>query len=75
MESAKIRQYNGKLGHERMTIRTFKYRQDMHAFLNKGANGCTWKEYDGPLSSGTYAFVGGTWANVKKIDSEMLAHV
>lgn len=57
-----------------MTVRTFKYREDMYKFLNKGENGLTWREIEG-FTSGTYASVGGQWVNVKKLDPFLLAHI
>ena len=67
-----LRQITGQLGRERMTVRTFKYREDMHQFLNKNDN--TWREIKG-FTSGTYASVGGQWVNVKKLDPGLLAHI
>jgi len=46
----------------------------MHGYLNKQTNN-DWKEYIGALKSGTHAFAGGTWHNVKKLDISVLAHI
>lgn len=70
-----IRKITGPFGHERMTIRSFKYSDDMHKFLNRGTNALTWKQGTDDLKSGTYAYVGGEWVNVQKLDRITLAHV
>lgn len=70
----KIKRYSGSLGHSRVTIKTFVHAQDGYAFLNRQTDN-TWTPYDGPLPSGTYAFVGQQWVNVKKIDPSALPHV
>lgn len=59
---------------ERLIVREFKDREDAYAFLGKQDNN-NWREYDGPLTKGTYAFAGGSWHNVKKLDPSILAHV
>lgn len=62
---------------ERLIIKGFKYRDDMHKFLSTGSNSLSWKEGDKKfpeLKAGTYLFAGGKWHNVKKCDALTLAH-
>ncbi|MFK5949506.1 MAG: hypothetical protein QM500_12140 [Methylococcales bacterium] len=59
---------------ERMQIKAFKSADDMHKFLNKQFDN-NWQESKHDLKSGTYAFVGGEWCNVKKMNASSLAHV
>ena len=59
---------------QRLIIREFKTSQDGHEFLNKQYDN-NWQEYDGELKAGKYAFAGGTWHNVKKLDQSILAHI
>ena len=59
---------------ERMIIKEFKCREDGHAFLNAQYNN-DWREYEGELKAGKYAFAGGQWHNVKKLDACLLAHI
>jgi hypothetical protein len=63
--------YHGKLGHERMTIKTVP---DAHAFVNRRYDN-DWNVYGGDLKSGTYAKAGGRWVNVKTLDPSLLAHI
>ena len=74
-DTMKIRKQFGPLGHERVTIRTFKVASDGHKFLNTGCNAVDWHEYTGELTPGTYAFAGGRWHNVKTLDAMALAHI
>lgn len=64
----------GRMSASRLQIREFKYADDGHRFLNKQDNN-DWQVYDGPLKSGTYAYAGGAWHNVKDLDSSVLAHI
>lgn len=71
---------SGRFGHERLTVRGFKYSDDMHRFLNRGDNSCTWKKSEttrgmSGLKPGTYAKVAGEWLNVRTLDVAVLAHV
>lgn len=59
---------------ERLIIKEFKTREDGHGFLNKQDNN-DWREYEGELKAGKYAFAGGKWHNVKKLDPSILAHI
>jgi hypothetical protein len=70
----KAQRHSGELGHGRLTVRTFPDADRLGRFLC-GRSGIEWREYDGPLTGGTYAFVGGEWRNVRKIDPDLLAHV
>lgn len=56
----------------RLIIKEFKHSQDGHAFLNSDDS---WQEYEGELKAGKYAFAGGEWHNVKKLDASVLAHI
>lgn len=58
---------------QRLTIKAFKSESTYYAALNEANS--PWASYDGPLTPGTYAFVGGEWRNVKKIDPDLLPHV
>ena len=84
-----IRQYR-KTGvglKERLVIKGFKTSDDMHKFLNAGANSLQWQELENfPLltnqqvpklveKAGTYAYAGGQWHNVKSLDPSILAHI
>jgi hypothetical protein len=60
---------------ERLQVRTFRDSDTMHRFLNTGANALTWRESTKGLAAGTYAYAGGKWHNVKKLDALTLAHV
>lgn len=60
---------------ERLVIKSFKYADDMHKFLNTGDNALRWRESSKGLKAGTYAFAGGKWHNVKRLDACMLAHI
>ena len=64
---------------ERLIIKTFPYRDDMHRFLAEGDNALVWHEISKlkqtfPDKAGTYVFAGGEWRDVKKLDSLTLAH-
>tara|TARA_R110000868_G_scaffold371774_1_gene635527 strand:- start:2 stop:226 length:225 start_codon:yes stop_codon:yes gene_type:complete len=58
----------------RLAIKEFPSSQDAFEFLNKQLHN-DWKEYEGELTDGTYAYVGGKWQNVKSLDESILAHV
>ena len=66
-----LRRVPGTMCKERMIIKSVP---DVHAFLNKQYDNL-WKVYEGPLKAGTYAFAGGSWHNVKSLDSTVLAHI
>jgi len=81
-----IRTLKGGYKGERMKVKTFKYAEDMHKFLNTEDNALHWretidlrKEYNGfnekTLKRGTYAWAGGTWHNVNSLDPSLLAHI
>lgn len=59
----------------RLEVRGFKYRDDMHKFLNKDANATFWREHRGGLSPGRYVMAGGRWHNVKRLSALDLAHL
>jgi len=61
----------------RHRVRTFKYRDDMHKFLNTADNAIHWRECKDsePQRSGTYVFAGGQYHNVRSIDPCALAHL
>jgi len=65
------------VGNMRYKVKCFKYREDMHKFLNDGSNSLKWRETkkDEPTKSGTYAFAGGQYINVRKLDASVLAHI
>lgn len=63
----------------RMKIRSFKTSDAMYDFIAKESDR-KWGinppvPYDGPLKTGTYAFAGGNWHNVKTLDPSVLAHI
>lgn len=60
---------------ERLKVRGFTYRDDMHRFLNTGDNALRWRESTKGLKAGTYAWAGGQWHNVKHLDACALAHI
>jgi hypothetical protein len=68
---------SGPLGHERLTVKSFRDCSAMHKFLNAGSNGVTWHEatIGHPTKAGTYAYVGGQWRNIRDIDPLMRNHV
>ena len=70
-----IEKIAGPMGKDRLTIRSFKDSNTMHKFLNTGANGLTWRISERGFKSGTYAFAGGKWHNVKNLDTLTLAHI
>jgi len=61
----------------RYKVKAFKYAQNMHEFLNTGDNALKWRETkDGePTKTGTYAYAGQQYHNVKTLDPTVLAHV
>jgi hypothetical protein len=61
----------------RLHIRTFKTADDMHKFLNTGSNSAlgNWHQSTKGLKAGTYAYAGGQWHNVKRLDASTLAHI
>ena len=62
-------------GRERMTIKRFDHGSDMDKFLNTGDNALHWKRTHLDLPPGVYAFAGGEWHNVRKLDASVRAHV
>ena len=60
---------------DRLEVKAFKSSDDMHRFLNKGANGNLWRVHVGGLKPGLYAHAGGKWHNVKSLDAMSLAHI
>lgn len=60
----------------RVKVKSFKYSDDMHNFLNKQHDN-NWKIMDNPIKSGTYIERGieGELINIKYIDSSALAHM
>lgn len=75
----KLRRGTGACGlrGERMIVRNFKTNDAMHKFLNTGGNALEWQETrkDEPAKSGTYAYAGQEWHNVKSLDACSLAHM
>ena len=73
-----IRKTSKAIARCRMTIKCFKTSQAMHEFLNNQTNN-DWRVNNEPeltsLKSGTYAYAGGNWHNVKSLDSSVLAHI
>lgn len=73
-----IKKTTGPVAKHRLIIKGFKTSQAMHEFLNKQYDN-DWSEVETEslkaLKPGTYAFVGGKWVNVKKLDISVLAHV
>lgn len=61
----------------RLTVRAFKSADAMHSFLNTGDNAAPgkWRVSTKGLKSGTYAYAGGAWHNVKSLDSSVLCHI
>jgi hypothetical protein len=68
----------GSFGHERMIVKRVPTsptgESSAHWWLNRQTDN-RWSIYEGDLGPGTYAFVGGKWVNVKKIDPSVLPHV
>ena len=62
------------LGRDRLVLKSFKTDQDAHAFLNKQYDNA-WSVSRYTMKAGYYAFVGGTWQNVKNLPPELLSHV
>lgn len=62
---------------ERLIVRTFKTREALYRFLNDQDHACYWFELKAgmPSKAGTYAFAGGQWHNVRKLDSSILAYI
>ena len=61
-------------------VKVFKTSDDMHRFLNKQPNN-DWQEvpntplYEGITKAGTYAYLGGSYQNLKNVDISVLAHL
>ena len=70
----KIQKVSPGIKNQRLTIKSFKYSEDVYKFLNKQIDN-RWTEYKGELAAGTYAYAGGRWLNVKGLDSSILAHI
>ena len=64
----------GTMLKERMHIKSFKTGHNMHGFLSKQSDN-RWTESKHNLKTGVYAYAGGTWHNVKSLDSCALAHI
>ncbi len=62
---------------ERLIVKCFPYQDNMYKFLSTADNALFWKEVSGdkPSKAGTYAFAGGKWHNVKKLDLTLLSHI
>lgn len=58
----------------RLHIKTFKYSDDMHKFLNKQHDN-KWVISNKDLKTGVYAYAGGVYHNVKHLDASVLAHI
>jgi hypothetical protein len=69
-----IQKTTPQIARQRMTIKTFKYADDMHKFLNKQTDNA-WRESSHNLKAGVYAYAGGQWHNVKSLDASVLAYV
>ena len=70
-------EWKSVLRHNRRHIKAFKTSDAMYRFLNHGDNATRWaittnKTFN---RSGTYAFAGGKWHNVKDLDATALAHI
>lgn len=65
---------------ERLHVKAFKTMNDLGAFLCK-QNDNSWKEGGNPSyqvfpqKTGIYAYAGGQWHNVKRLDPSVLVHV
>jgi hypothetical protein len=70
---------SGNFTKQRLHVKTFKHRDDMHKFLNTGDNALHWTElcelHGIPMKAGIYAYAGGKWHNVKTLDPVALAHI
>ena len=74
----------GSFGRDRYIVKGFKCLQTMHKFLSS-QTGCFHNQYiehtpDGayrgvPQKSGTYAYAGGQYVNIKKLEPWQFAHV
>lgn len=70
-----IRKFNNIGLKQRLIIKSFKYADDAHKFLNKQPDN-KWDIYNGPITKpGIYAYAGGAWHNVKSLDASVLAHI
>jgi hypothetical protein len=85
-----VRTKTGAFKGERMTIRGFATLDTMHKFLNTGDNANHWRVTidqtsthpgaygacdETKLKPGKYAYAGGQWHNVRKLDASVLAHI
>jgi len=74
-----VRSNKGSWRGERMQVKTFKYADDMHGFLNKSDNALHWREVrqelGEPTKRGWYVWAGQAWHNVKTLDPSALAHL
>ena len=63
---------------DRLTVKTFRTSEAMHAFLNKQYDN-KWRIVgegnDYPSKAGVYAYAGGQWHNVRSLDASVLAHI
>lgn len=69
-----IEKHTGSIFKGRMVIKSFKYSDDMHKFLNKQHDN-NWQVSNKGLKQGTYAYAGEAWHNVKHLDASVLAHI
>lgn len=60
---------------DRLQVRAFATSDAMHKFLNTADNSLRWRESHRGLKPGVYAWVGGSWRNVRSLDALTLAHV
>lgn len=75
MKIKKTQRLPGTLCKERLVIKELKGTKG-YDFLQGPENyNNQWTEYNGDLKAGTYAFAGGQWHNVKKLDASLLAHI
>jgi len=64
-------------GRDRLIIKSFASADAMHRFLNAQYDNA-WQETHSSHAdkkAGTYAFAGGKWHNVRKLDAMSLAHI
>lgn len=69
--------YQGGVSKGRLHIKSFKYSEDAHGFLNKqhDNNWSIAEDQHQDKKAGIYAYAGGIWHNVKKLDPSVLAHI
>lgn len=62
------------MGRERIEIRAFASADARDRYLNRQHDNHT-SAYVGPLTAGTYVYVGGEWVNLRRLAAETRAHV